>query len=86
MAEDKIKISELTTSQAYSDAFVPGIDTYGDTKKFPLDPLADIGNKVDKVNGKGLSTNDYTNAEKSKLAGIPDIESITNAEIDALFN
>lgn len=27
-------------------------------------------NKVDKVDGKGLSTNDYTNAEKTKLAGI----------------
>ena len=27
-------------------------------------------NKVDKVEGKGLSTNDYTNEEKSKLAGI----------------
>ena len=26
--------------------------------------------KVDKVEGKGLSTNDYTDAEKSKLAGI----------------
>lgn len=26
--------------------------------------------KVDKVSGKGLSTNDYTDAEKSKLAGI----------------
>ena len=26
--------------------------------------------KVDKVSGKGLSTNDYTNAEKTKLAGI----------------
>ena len=26
--------------------------------------------KVDKVEGKGLSTNDYTGAEKSKLAGI----------------
>lgn len=29
-----------------------------------------ISNKVDKVDGKGLSTNDYTNAEKTKLAGI----------------
>lgn len=29
-----------------------------------------IGNKVDKVAGKGLSTNDYTTAEKNKLAGI----------------
>ena len=29
-----------------------------------------IDTKVDKVDGKGLSTNDYTNAEKSKLSGI----------------
>ena len=29
-----------------------------------------LANKVDKVTGKELSTNDYTNAEKSKLAGI----------------
>ena len=32
-------------------------------------PFADA-NKVDKVAGKGLSTNDYTTAEKNKLAGI----------------
>lgn len=32
-------------------------------------PFADA-NKVDKVSGKGLSTNDYTTAEKNKLAGI----------------
>lgn len=31
---------------------------------------ADIGNKVDKETGKGLSSNDYTSGEKSKLAGI----------------
>lgn len=29
-----------------------------------------LSNKVDKVSGKGLSTNDYTTAEKQKLAGI----------------
>lgn len=29
-----------------------------------------VGNKVDKVSGKGLSTNDYTSTEKNKLAGI----------------
>ena len=29
-----------------------------------------LGNKVDKESGKGLSTNDYTTAEKTKLAGI----------------
>ena len=30
----------------------------------------DISGKVDKETGKGLSTNDYTDAEKSKLSGI----------------
>lgn len=29
-----------------------------------------VGNKVDKVSGKGLSTNDYTTAEKNKLSGV----------------
>lgn len=29
-----------------------------------------LNGKVDKVSGKGLSSNDYTNADKSKLAGI----------------
>lgn len=29
-----------------------------------------LNNKVDKVAGKGLSTNDYTTAEKTKLAGL----------------
>lgn len=31
---------------------------------------ADLGGKVDKVAGKGLSANDYTNADLAKLAGI----------------
>ncbi|MEI6750016.1 MAG: hypothetical protein WCM93_12725 [Bacteroidota bacterium] len=31
---------------------------------------ADIANKVDKITGKGLSTNDYTTAEQTKLSGI----------------
>ena len=33
---------------------------------------AALDNKVDKVTGKGLSTEDYTTAEKNKLAGIED--------------
>ena len=36
----------------------------------PLNTIAELNNKVDKVPGKGLSTNDYTDAEKAKLAGI----------------
>lgn len=34
-------------------------------------------NKVDAVAGKGLSTNDYTDAEKSKLAGLSAPATIT---------
>ena len=30
----------------------------------------ELGNKVDKIDGKGLSTNDYTTAEKNKLSGL----------------
>lgn len=49
-----------------------------------------ISNKVDKVSGKGLSTNDYTTAEKEKLASFAaastyalktDIPDISNAYI-----
>lgn len=32
-----------------------------------------LGNKVDKVSGKGLSTNDYTTAEKNKLSAISNV-------------
>lgn len=38
---------------------------------------AAIGKKVDKVTGKGLSTNDYTTTEKTKLSGIA-----TGAEVN----
>lgn len=31
-----------------------------------------VANKVDKIDGKGLSTNDYTTEEKNKLAGVAD--------------
>lgn len=37
-----------------------------------------LAGKVDKVTGKGLSTNDYTTAEKNKLAGIEDGAQVNN--------
>ena len=42
-----------------------------------------LGNKVDKVTGKGLSTEDFTTAEKSKLAGIA--EGATANQTDAFL-
>ena len=35
--------------------------------------MTKLGGKVDKVDGKGLSTNDFTTAEKEKLAGLNNI-------------
>ncbi len=35
-----------------------------------LATVASLGNKVDKVAGKGLSTNDFTNVDKAKLDGL----------------
>lgn len=40
----------------------------GDVKRLASED--DLSGKVDKVTGKGLSTNDYTTAEKNKLSGI----------------
>ena len=41
---------------------------------------AQVANKVDKVSGKGLSTNDYTNEEKQKLAdALTKIDSLNSA-------
>lgn len=42
----------------------------GDDPNFATTVATQIGGKVDKVNGKGLSTNDYTTAEKNKLASV----------------
>lgn len=43
------------------------------------DKLEELYNtKVGKVEGKGLSTNDYTNTDKSKLDGLANIKSIGN--------
>lgn len=49
-----------------SDDYSPmAVNVYGSLE-------ACVQNKVDKVDGKGLSTNDYTDAEKAKLGNLPD--------------
>ena len=42
------------------------------TDKATFATKTELNNKVDKVSGKQLSTNDYTTTEKQKLAGIAD--------------
>lgn len=75
----------LTDANSYTDtrisSLVNGAPAAMDTLKELADAISSnesvvsalnsaIGNKVDKVSGKGLSTNDYTTAEKTKLSGI----------------
>ena len=46
---------------------------------------AELAKKVDKVSGKELSTNDYTTAEKNKLAGIASgaqVNAITTVKVN----
>lgn len=46
-----------------------------------------LDKKVDKVSGKGLSTNDYTNAEKTKLASLENYDDTQiKAELATLHN
>lgn len=59
------QLQQISTNEANISSILDGttIDSFGDVES----ALAD---KVDKETGKGLSTNDYTTAEKTKLAGI----------------
>lgn len=69
------KQAQLTTAQL--NAANSGITS---SKVSTYDGYATtIGNKVDKVTGKGLSTNDYTTTEKTKLMGIE-----TGAEVNKI--
>ena len=74
--DGKLTINGVVFGGSYNDlADKPTIPTVpGNVSAFQNDAgylvASDIENKVDKVSGKGLSTNDYTTAEKNKLAGI----------------
>lgn len=59
------KTSELTND---SNFLTQHQDISGKANKTYVDE--ELSNKVDKVQGKGLSTNDYTTSEKEKLAGL----------------
>ena len=51
-------------------ANVEGLQTALNSKANTSDVTSGLAGKVDKENGKGLSTNDYTTTEKNKLSGI----------------
>lgn len=68
-----VSISTIKTNLALtkSDVGLSNADNTSDTNK-PISTAtaAALGDKVDKITGKGLSTEDYTSAEKTKLSGI----------------
>ena len=68
-AEEKEKLAgiEAGATKTYVDA---ALSTYSTNPVMNKVVYTALGNKVDKVSGKGLSENDYTTAEKQKLAGI----------------
>ena len=64
---DNISVSSLTNGR-----YTVNLPVLTQNDTFVVKSKQDIVNnsKVDKVEGKGLSTNDYTNEEKTKLSGI----------------
>ena len=68
--DNKTVLDETTASYTTEEKTkLAGLSNYDDTEvKASITALQN--GKVDKENGKGLSTNDFTNAEKTKLSGI----------------
>lgn len=73
-----VTISDISAAE---DADVPNV---GAVKNYVAAQVAaGVANKVDKVEGKQLSTEDYTTAEKTKLGTYPENYSTVTALIDA---
>ena len=68
------------------DGYTPirGVDywTEADQNQISTDLDKKIANKVDKVAGKGLSTNDYTNTDKAEVAKVKDKVGLTDYATD----
>lgn len=72
-AQENILYLVMNTTTKHYDIYAKikgSSDSY--TMELLDDTTVDLSGKVDKVAGKDLSTNDYTTAEKTKLAGIAD--------------
>lgn len=67
----KVNVSDIIDNLISTAVNKPLSAKQGKVIKDLIDALTTaVGNKVDKVSGKGLSTNDYTTAEKNKLSSI----------------
>lgn len=74
MAIKQVGIKDSSGVYEYTDIAVDGSNVEmasGNNLETDLSSMkTDVDNKVAKVDGKGLSTEDYTSAEKTKLSGI----------------
>lgn len=67
----KVNVSDIIDNLTSTAVNKPLSGKQGKVLKDLIDALTTaVGNKVDKISGKGLSTNDYTTVEKNKLSGI----------------
>ena len=64
------KLNKTDTSYLLQKADTSTLSNRINLKANTTDVTTSLSNKVDKVTGKNLSTNDYSNAEKAKLAAI----------------
>lgn len=64
----KNRVTVLETDNTTNKQDINTLKTDNETNKSNISNLST--NKVDKIEGKGLSTEDYTTAEKQKLAGL----------------
>ena len=64
--------SGVDLSEYAKKSDIPDIDTaLGTIDLSSYAKKTDLSNKVDKISGKGLSTNDYTTTDKNKVSAIP---------------
>lgn len=63
-------LKEIADALGENKDVVDALEEAISKKANTTDMTAALNNKIDKISGKGLSTNDYTTAEKTKLYGI----------------
>lgn len=81
---DRSDLATVATTGNYNDLSnkptIPSLDGLITQQEFQ----ASIASKVDKIEGKQLSTNDFTNADKTKLDSTPTTFAPTNAQANII--
>lgn len=80
----KVNVSDIIDDLTSADPEKPLSSKQGTVLKGLItDLVAIVDDKVDKISGKGLSTNDFTNEDKNKLSGVA---SGANANVQSDWN